>query len=329
MSHDKSDFEKLIGPSVENAYEMLRNFVLFPWTIASWWRRPNNESGKKTVESNLDEGKRTFFKDENRDWDWVRVWLAVLLVVVVVFVVLGLGPHFLVWLFKGEWPTEPEKFGDSFGFVNAFLSALALAAVIVAIFMQREDLRMQREDLLIQKEQRDIQIDEMRKTVNVQDAQAKAGLAASFVNAIATTNELQASGTASDRHQLLADLAELQIAVLAEDSLPLFTRAYRDTLLTRLSDVRRSIDSRLSEIQEQNIPRDEMVSRLREDTLKAERIGILAEPFSEEAYRYVRDIALDIVDDIKLWTNDQLNEKVSSLILELDELADELLSIVL
>ncbi|MBK5722084.1 putative phage abortive infection protein [Dysgonomonas sp. Marseille-P4677] len=44
-------------------------------------------------------------------------------------------------------------FGDSFGAVNALVSAFAFAGVIVAIVLQRKELRLQREDLELQREE--------------------------------------------------------------------------------------------------------------------------------------------------------------------------------
>ena len=47
------------------------------------------------------------------------------------------------------WDTLEHSglFGDTFGSINAFFSALAFAGVIIAIFMQRKELELQREEL--------------------------------------------------------------------------------------------------------------------------------------------------------------------------------------
>jgi hypothetical protein len=44
---------------------------------------------------------------------------------------------------------EPGTFGDMFGAVNALFSGLALAGVVCAILLQREELRLQREELAL------------------------------------------------------------------------------------------------------------------------------------------------------------------------------------
>lgn len=48
---------------------------------------------------------------------------------------------------------NPALLGDSSGVVNALVSAFAFAGVIVAIIMQRDELRLQREDLELQREE--------------------------------------------------------------------------------------------------------------------------------------------------------------------------------
>lgn len=44
-------------------------------------------------------------------------------------------------------------FGDSFGAVNALVSALAFAGVIVSLYFQRKDLKLQRQDLQLQRKE--------------------------------------------------------------------------------------------------------------------------------------------------------------------------------
>jgi len=44
-------------------------------------------------------------------------------------------------------PSEAGTFGDMFGAVNALFSGLAFAGIILAILMQREELKLQRKEL--------------------------------------------------------------------------------------------------------------------------------------------------------------------------------------
>lgn len=54
---------------------------------------------------------------------------------------------------EGGSMNNPALLGDSSGIVNALISAFAFAGVIVAIIMQRNELRLQREDLELQREE--------------------------------------------------------------------------------------------------------------------------------------------------------------------------------
>jgi hypothetical protein len=59
---------------------------------------------------------------------------------------------FSLWLFFGwfalaQHHVEPGVFGDMFGAANALFSALAFAALIYTVLLQREELRLQRQEL--------------------------------------------------------------------------------------------------------------------------------------------------------------------------------------
>ncbi|MBE0645587.1 MAG: putative phage abortive infection protein [Bacteroidetes bacterium] len=97
--------------------------------------------------------------DSISDYPWTRIFLGV-----VVCVVLFIAANYVlgVWLFTA--PTAADGFGDVFGLSNALFSGLALAAVIITLFMQRLELKLQRleltatrEELKGQKEQMEIQ----------------------------------------------------------------------------------------------------------------------------------------------------------------------------
>jgi len=73
---------------------------------------------------------------------YLYLTLFVLLVVVAAFsITIGLLPS---WYGA---PKSAGEFGDMFGSVNALFSGLALLGVVVAILMQRSELRLQREEL--------------------------------------------------------------------------------------------------------------------------------------------------------------------------------------
>ena len=75
-------------------------------------------------------------------------WIAVSGVVAVVVCVVWLTSWALITRQLGN-PTDPAGFGDMFGAVNALFSGLAFAGVILAILMQREELKFQRKELTL------------------------------------------------------------------------------------------------------------------------------------------------------------------------------------
>ena len=64
------------------------------------------------------------------------------------------------WQFGGP-------FGDTFGALNALFSGLAMGGVIVAIFMQRQELILQRKELELTRQ-------ELTRSVSAQEGQAEA-----------------------------------------------------------------------------------------------------------------------------------------------------------
>ncbi|WP_138223243.1 hypothetical protein [Nibricoccus aquaticus] len=80
--------------------------------------------------------------------------------VFILWVLIGLLPLLLF-----DNPTERGTFGDMFGMANALFSGLALAGVVCAILLQREELSLQRRELELTR-------DELRKTSEAQTSSA-------------------------------------------------------------------------------------------------------------------------------------------------------------
>jgi hypothetical protein len=72
----------------------------------------------------------------------VRLVFAIGFSVLVVFVAIEL----VVYFSAATW-ADRGTIGDSFGAVNALFSGLALAGVVCAILLQREELQLQREEI--------------------------------------------------------------------------------------------------------------------------------------------------------------------------------------
>ena len=71
--------------------------------------------------------------------------IAVFFVLIWGWITFKMMPRFILWIPKSH-RKEAGQVGDSFGAANALFSALALAGVIVTLFMQRMELKRQRED---------------------------------------------------------------------------------------------------------------------------------------------------------------------------------------
>lgn len=106
--------------------------------------------------------------------DGFGAFIAIAIVLLVVQVIVGTC-IFLVF----DEPVERGTFGDMFGVVNALFSGLALAGVIFAILLQREELRLQRKELELTRE-------ELRKSAEAQErtAQAQARTAAVMADSV-------------------------------------------------------------------------------------------------------------------------------------------------
>ena len=81
-------------------------------------------------------------------------------VILAVWLTIGLIPV----LFFSD-PAARGSFGDMFGAVNALFSGLALAGVVCAILLQREELRLQRQELELTRS-------ELRRTAEAQASSA-------------------------------------------------------------------------------------------------------------------------------------------------------------
>jgi len=102
---------------------------------------------------------------EAPNWqEFIRIAKLPIIVVVSVLVVFGAIPFVLDSLLADGKLSNAASFGDSFGFVNAVFSGLALAGVVAAIVLQSQQLKMQRHELGLQIEELKLQREELRLT---------------------------------------------------------------------------------------------------------------------------------------------------------------------
>ena len=75
-------------------------------------------------------------------WPWIAIFAGAGAVVTILWLI----SWALITRQLGN-PMNPGPFGDMFGAVNSLFSGLAFAGIIVAILMQRQELKLQREEL--------------------------------------------------------------------------------------------------------------------------------------------------------------------------------------
>lgn len=95
----------------------------------------------------------------------------VILIAIIICVVVAIGGIILSYSMADRMVPDGDDimanrglFGDSWGGVNAFVSALAFAGVIVTLYLQNRDLNLQREEMQLQRKE----FEEENKTIKYQ-----------------------------------------------------------------------------------------------------------------------------------------------------------------
>ncbi len=115
---------------------------------------------------------------------WHVIFIAIITSILLLMGGMVLSHEYALRVFKSELPVKDKStqlkdeeikglFGDSFGAVNALVSALAFAGVIVSLYLQRKDLKLQRHDLKLQREELEMTRKEMEKQTEQYEVQNK------------------------------------------------------------------------------------------------------------------------------------------------------------
>jgi len=124
--------------------------------------------------------------DEAKRRNWMRRIVGCAIVVIV-------GLWFATEPLLAWWLPDLEKrsqLGDSFGALNALFSGLALAGVILAILLQREELRLQRKELEETRAELKRQADAAEKQEVSLEKQRRAMLLSAAISAATTQVEI-------------------------------------------------------------------------------------------------------------------------------------------
>ena len=139
-----------------------------------------------------------------------RTWLLFLLFPVIFLVWL----LFELWIVQ-RWPTWilRGQFGDSFGAINALFSGLALAGIILAIFLQKQELELQRHELELTRQElaRTAEAQEQsREALRTQAYTLNLSAQVSAYAALLENHRSPVSGTPEHLSQLESLLEQLQ-----------------------------------------------------------------------------------------------------------------------
>jgi len=119
----------------------------------------------------------------------VIVFMGVLLVSLLFGVLPAAAIHYYPDL-KAYLPNEVGLWGDSFGFVNAMLSALAFAGVILTLWWQRQELQLQREEMKLTREELAMTREQHERSASAQEESENRLLLAAYLNALESLRRL-------------------------------------------------------------------------------------------------------------------------------------------
>ncbi len=153
-------------PNMETCLLIIQIFiliVLLAFINFGWWRV--EKLRKKYEEAQIEELRRKkteknerFTEEELKDeiepkslHTWARAIAICLNIWIVGAIVTHVWSHFFFEEISGS--SKQALFGDSFGAVNALISAFAFAGMLVAFFLQRYELRLQRKELQLTRDE--------------------------------------------------------------------------------------------------------------------------------------------------------------------------------
>jgi uncharacterized membrane protein len=154
--------------------------------------------------------KSSFFR---RAWGWI------VLAAVAMFLALIFTPSIVnrwQWL-TAAGSTANGAFGDQFGMTNALFSGLAFLALIITLFMQREELELQREELKDTRKVMEEQRDEFKQQVA---AIRKQNFEATFFQLLRLQDQIRGAITIRNEHDpTVASTEGRQALTFAADAL--------------------------------------------------------------------------------------------------------------
>ena len=152
-----------------------------------------------------------------------------------------------IFVYSQYNPEEAAQRGDLFGAVNALFSAWAFVGVIVAILMQRSELKLQREELIETRKLHALSVDAQQKSEGALNQQVTCQFFVAYLNALAELKNVPDVSTLTIKQRrtndkLLGIVSELenQASEILGISLP------QTTLSQHIRDCLNSYENRLN-----------------------------------------------------------------------------------
>jgi hypothetical protein len=151
--------------------------------------------------------------------------------VLVVGLLIGVVP-WVTFFLRPDWAEKfPDKaglWGDSFGFVNALLSALAFAGVLVTLWMQRRELQLQRDEMKLTRQELEATREEHRRMAHSQEQSENRLFLAAYMNALESLRQLSqwrmTADPAAQKHATFPIVEGLVVQARVSQSLQILVR---------------------------------------------------------------------------------------------------------
>lgn len=143
--------------------------------------------------------------------------------------ILAVQAAFGFWIFHSFTDgADRGTFGDMFGAVNALFSGLALAGVIYAILLQRQELSLQRRDLFLQRQELELTRQELAKAADAQ---------------------LKSAGLLEAQLQVSMDSAKFSMAKAEAEAAPILMLSARSTSPGKVTQTLRNVGATIRDLQ--------------------------------------------------------------------------------
>lgn len=209
-------------------------------------------------------------------------------------------------------PPDAATFGDSFGFVNALLSAFAFAAVILTLVMQSRELEMQREELRQSREQ-------YEKMVSAQQESENRLFLTAYLNALDSLRELTQERRTAERGNYGTGTLELESILIQNE------------LFVRLRRLVANVGPEIESIYARDSPRDddlrvastfanvlELVQRISVRCHGRNTVASLDE--TVQHLHNIHSLLSDVEDDVNGRTQEGLRHAMKALTVNIEQL---------